>query len=101
MSNQLKPGAMAMIVGANVLTQNIGKVVELSSFVQDGDLYAGPDGKLWRHGDVGCWIVRGEDVQFRADDEVYTGFGVCEGRHLMPIPGSPEPAINRSRELVK
>ena len=71
--SKFKAGDMAMIVGANVLTQNIGKVVELSAFVEEGDIFAGPNAQLYRHSDVGCWIVRGDGVLFRADDEVYEG----------------------------
>lgn len=99
MSNQFKAGDLAIIVGANFLTQNIGKSVELSAFVQDGDLYAGPDGSLYRHSDIGCWVVRGEGVQFRADEGVYEGFGICEPRHLMPIPGSTAPTENKSQAV--
>ena len=89
-----------MIVGANVLTQNIGKVVELSAFVKDGDLYAGPDAQLYRHSDAGCWVVRGEGVQFRADEEVYEGFGLCEERHLMPMPSEKAPENQQISEVA-
>ncbi|RDL17070.1 hypothetical protein D884_03179 [Pseudomonas sp. URMO17WK12:I10] len=85
MNHQFKPGDLALIVGANSLTQNIGKVVELSSMVKDGDLYAGPNGSLYRHSDVDCWVVRGEGVVFRTEDGVFAGFGLCEPRHLRPI----------------
>lgn len=99
MNNQFKPGDLALIVGANYLIQNIGKVVELSAFVRDGDLYAGPDGQVYRHSDADCWVVRGEGVQFRTDDEVCEGFGVCEPRHLMLMPGTKEPERQQSREV--
>lgn len=98
--SQFKPGDLAMIVGANYLIQNIGKVVELSAFVQDGDLYAGPNGRLYRHSDIGCWIVRGEGVQFRADDDVCEGFGVCEERHLMPLPGDASPSKQQAKAVA-
>ena len=87
----MKVGNLAMVVGANFLKQNIGKVVELSAFVSDGDLYAAPTGELFRHSDVPCWVVRGEGVVFRADNEVYEGFGLCEQHHLMLLPGQTEP----------
>lgn len=99
--SQFKPGAIAMIIGANSLTQNIGKVVELSAFVQDGDIYAGPDAQLYRHSDVDCWVVRGEGVHFRADDDIYEGFGLCEQRHLMLLPGDAQPEQQKSREVVE
>lgn len=99
MSHHFKPGDLAVIVGANVLTQNIGKSVELSAFVQEGDLYAGPDAQLYRHTDIGCWIVRGEGVEFRTECGVYEGFGICEPRHLMPLPGSPVPEQAKSLEV--
>jgi len=99
MNHNFKPGDLAVIVGANTLVQNIGKVVELSAYVTDGDLYAGPNGQLYRHSDIGCWVVRGDGVQFFADDEVLTGFGLCEPRHLMPIQGDCQPDRQKSREV--
>ncbi|UTL89522.1 hypothetical protein [Pseudomonas fluorescens] len=98
MSHQFKPGDLALIVGANSLTQNIGKVVELSSFVKDGDLYAGPNGGLYRHTDVDCWVVRGEEVVFRADGAVFAGFGLCEPRHLRPIGRDLSPEHQKAKE---
>lgn len=99
MSNQFKPGDLALIVGANVLIQNIGKVVELSQLVRNGDIYVGPNGEVFRHSDCECWVVRGDDVQFLADDEVSHGFGLCEPRHLMRIPGDSQPERQQSREV--
>ncbi|HID9917509.1 TPA: hypothetical protein ACXI31_005654 [Pseudomonas aeruginosa] len=95
--SKFKAGDIALIIGANVLTQNIGKVVELSAFVEDGDLYVGPDAELYRHSDIGCWIVRGEGVIFRTDKELREGFGICEERHLMPLPKDQAPEQQKAK----
>lgn len=83
--SKFKVGDMAIVIGANYIAENIGKVVELSAFVSDGDLYAGPNGSLYRHSDIPCWVVRGDDVQFRTDEGTFFGFGLHEERHLMRI----------------
>lgn len=59
MSNQFKSGDLAIIVGANSLTQNIGKQCELREFVTSGDVYVAPNGEVYRHDDVrpGRWWV--------------------------------------------
>jgi hypothetical protein len=99
MNNQFKPGDLALIVGANTLVQNIGKVVELSTFVRDSDIYVGPDGNVYRHSDADCWVVRGEGVQFWTEEGVYDGFGLCEPRHLSPLRGDFQPERQKSREV--
>ena len=98
--SKFKAGDLAMIFGASFLTQNIGKVVELSAFVEDGDLFAGPDAQIYQHSDIGCWIVRGEGVQFRNDVGIYEGFGVCEERHLMPLPKDKAPEQQKAKEVA-
>ncbi|MFP6354723.1 hypothetical protein VST52_07155 [Pseudomonas aeruginosa] len=95
--SKFKAGDIAMIIGANVLTQNIGKVVELSAFVEDGDLYVGPGAELCRHSDIGCWVVRGEGLFFRTDKEVREGFSICEERHLMPLPKEQTPEQQKAK----
>ena len=97
----MKPGDQAVVIGANYLTQNIGKVVELSALVHDGDIYVGPNCKLYRHSDVDCWVVRGDGITFRTEDEVIEGFGLCEPRHLMLLPPDNQPERQQSREIAR
>ncbi|KPX44812.1 Uncharacterized protein ALO68_03874 [Pseudomonas syringae pv. helianthi] len=86
MSNQFKPGDLAIIVGANSLTQNIGKQCELREFVTSGDFYVAPNGEVYRHDDVPCWTLVGDGLVAVVEGEVVDlDFGIHEPRHLMPL----------------
>lgn len=86
MNHQFKPGDLAIIVGANSLTQNIGKQCQLREFVTRGDWYVAPNGKVYRHDDVPCWTLIGDGLVAVVEDEVVDlGFGIHEPRHLMPL----------------
>ncbi|MBT9570883.1 MAG: hypothetical protein IV106_07195 [Pseudomonas umsongensis] len=101
MSHQFKPGDQAMIVGANSLTQNIGKQCELRQFIVKGDLYIAPNGETYRHDDVPCWVVAGEGLYWVADAEPMQGdFGVHEPRHLMPLYGNTNPEQQKALEVT-
>ena len=81
----MNKGDMAVIIGANTLTENIGKSVTLVQFIQDNDFYVGPNGNFYLHSDVPCWVVIGDDCVFRTEDGVLPGFAICEPRHLRII----------------
>lgn len=92
MQHQFKAGDLVMIVGANSLTQNIGKQGELREYVVEGDIFLAPNGKMYRHCDVPVWTIRGEGLAANIDDEtVYDDFGIHEPRHLMPLKGDQSP----------
>ncbi|MFP3849122.1 hypothetical protein [Pseudomonas sp. W5-01] len=93
MNYQFKAGDLAIIVGANSLTQNIGKQCQLREFVQSGDCYVAPNGVVYRHDDVPCWTLVGDDLVAVIEDEVVQiGFGIHEPRHLMPLGGDFDPS---------
>lgn len=100
MSHQFKSGDIAIIVGANSLTQNIGKQCELREFVVCGDRYVAPNGVVYQHEDVPCWTLVGNDLVAVIEDEVVQlGFGIHEPRHLMPISGESVPAEQKSQAV--
>lgn len=86
MNHQFKAGDLAIIVGANSLTQNIGKQCQLREFVESGDCFVAPNGMVYWHDDVPCWTLVGDELAAVLDGEVvHIGFGVHEPRHLMPL----------------
>jgi hypothetical protein len=101
MNHQFKSGDMAMIIGANSLTQNIGKQCELREYVTKGDRYIAPNGVVYQHEDVPCWTLVGDGLVAVVEDEVIDlGFGIHEPRHLMPLPPDRAPEKNRAKELT-
>ncbi|MGF6154002.1 hypothetical protein [Pseudomonas fluorescens] len=99
--SQFKSGDLVMIVGANSLTQNIGKQCELREFVVSGDIYIGPNGAVYRHDDVPCWTLVGDGLAaVLEDDVVYLGFGVHEPRHLMPLGDTFAPEQQKALEVI-
>lgn len=91
MAHEFKSGDLAVIVGANSLTQNIGKQCELRQYVVSGDLFLAPNGKTYRHDDVPCWTLYGEGLAAVINGEVVNlDFAIHEPRHLMPLQGSSE-----------
>lgn len=100
MNHQFKPGDLAVIVGANSLTQNIGKQCQLREFVVRGDHYVAPNGVVYRHDDVPCWTLVGDGLVAVVEDEVADlGFGIHEPRHLMPLLGDSAPTEQKSRAV--
>ena len=101
MNNQFKPGDLVMIVGANSLTQNIGKQCELREYVTSGDVFVAPNGSMYQHDDSPCWTLRGEGLVSVIDGEVVQcDFAVHEPRHLMPLRGDFQPERQQSREVT-
>lgn len=99
MSHNFKPGDIAVIVGANSLTQNIGKQCELRRFIVKGDFYIAPNGIAYQHDDVPCCVVVGDGLCWIADAEpVHGDFGIHEPRHLMPLRGDFAPEQQKAKE---
>ncbi|QLJ16257.1 hypothetical protein H0H12_10170 [Pseudomonas putida] len=99
MSHQFKSGDLVVIVGANSLTQNIGKHGELREYVEPGDTYLAPNGCMYRQDDVPCWTIRGDGLAAVIDGEaVYFDFGIHEPRHLMPLRGDFAPEQQKAKE---
>ncbi|WP_122341072.1 hypothetical protein [Pseudomonas caricapapayae] len=100
MNHQFKSGDLAIIVGANSLTQNIGKQCELREFVTSGDFYVAPNGEVYRHDDVPCWTLVGDGLVAVVEGEVVDlGFGIHEPRHLMPLIDDSTPAGRKAKAV--
>ena len=102
MSHQFKPGDLALIVGANVQTQNIGKVCELVQMVVRDEIYTGPDGHRYQHADGPCWLTSAPELVVHFDDgSTKTGWGLSFLHHLMPLKGDEQPVQVRQAERVQ
>jgi hypothetical protein len=100
MNHQFKAGDLAIIVGANSLTQNIGKQCQLREFVKSGDCYVAPNGEVYRHDDVPCWTLVGDGLVAVVEGEVVDlGFGIHEPRHLMPLRDDFAPAGQKAKAV--
>jgi hypothetical protein len=83
MSNSLKPGVLALIVGAKQLTENIGKSCELVQLVQPGERFRTPDGMRA----CGGMMLRTK------------GYGLCLPGYLVPLKGDGGDDESFAREL--
>jgi hypothetical protein len=84
---QLKPGSMAMIIGARTASgrRNIGKSVELFGLCQPGLRFVNPVNgvmtQLPATADRALWLVTGDVYAF--DNQ--HGFAFVRAEHLMPL----------------
>lgn len=102
MDHEFKPGDLALIVGAFVLKENIGKTCQLDRLVQTGEIYTAPDGNRFQHDGVPCWITLAPSLAVRSEDEVFfQGWGLSVPQHLMPLKGAAEPTEVRQAERVQ
>lgn len=99
MNHQLKQGDPALIIGAFVLTENIGRSVELVAYVpplgslfwEDGYFDAGADG---------LWIVAGDDLaRNTAGGKIISKLAGVSPQHLRPLKGDFTPEQQKSREV--
>ena len=91
MTQNLKPGDLALITGAFGITENIGRSVELVEFVP-------PFGSVFRQDGCfdaeapGLWIVTGEDLVRNAEGgKVISNLAGCDPQHLRPLHGDEPP----------
>lgn len=105
MSNSLKPGVLALIVGAKQLTENIGKSCELVQLVQPGERFRTPDGMrtMLPENYPPLWLVEGEGiVGMRACGGMMLrtkGYGLCLPGYLVPLKGDGGDDESFAREL--
>ncbi|KAI3490780.1 hypothetical protein L1887_44942 [Cichorium endivia] len=92
---QLKPGSMAMIVGARTASgrRNIGKSVELFGLCEPGLRFVNPVNgvmtQLPATADRALWLVTGDVYAF--DNQ--HGFAFVRAEHLMPLTPDEAPQI--------
>lgn len=94
MNTELKPGMMALVVGCVHTTENIGKIVELISFIKKGDRNS--SGHVMN---ADSWEIKGDNlfsmtVLAGTDILRSTSFGERSNaapNHLMPIKQQSDP----------
>lgn len=97
---QLKPGGLAMIVGARTTAgrRNIGKSVELFGLCQPGARFLNPVNgvmtQLPASAERALWLVTGDVYAF--DNQ--HGFAFVRSEHLMPL--QPDDAPHRLEALA-
>ncbi|HAZ54386.1 MAG TPA: hypothetical protein DCY50_05040 [Franconibacter helveticus] len=98
---QLKPGSLAMIIGARTAAGrvNVGKSVELFALCQPGERFINPVNgvttQMPREGARALWLVTGDVVSF---DRTH-GFAFVRAEHLMPLDGDLAPAREEALSL--
>ncbi|NUU65491.1 hypothetical protein HQN64_05165 [Enterobacteriaceae bacterium BIT-l23] len=90
---QLKPGALALIVGAKTAVgrKNIGKSVELFGLCRAGERFINPVNGVVTELPPGArplWLVTGDVVAFDGQP----GFAFVRPEFLMPLDGEPAPS---------
>ena len=89
MNTELKPGMMALVIGATSCTDNIGKIVEVDCFVKAGDKL--PSGNS---AGIDCIVAYGDClVVFRPVSMVYESrdYGLFLASQLMPVNPEADP----------
>ena len=90
---QLKPGSLAMIIGAQTPAgrRNIGKSVELFALCQPGERFLNPVNGVMTDMPTAApralWLVTGDVVAFDGQH----GFAFVRAEHLMPLQPDPQP----------
>lgn len=105
MKHEFKPGDLALIVGANTDTTNIGKVCELVELIQPHgkSIFIMPNGRPARHDqDEPSWLLAGATLTQKNPE--HSGFAIRQECYLMPLRGDEDPdatlATERPSELV-
>lgn len=94
--HQLKPGSLALIIGARTAAGriNIGKSVELFGLYQPGERLINPvngvETQVPRGSARALWLVTGDVVSF----DRQPGFAFIRAEYLMPLHKLHEPADN-------
>lgn len=93
MNTELKPGMMALVIGANRVSSNIGKIVTLDRFVSSGDFAI--CGETIRD----LWIVNGDSVGYSSGGKIIIGsIGLCRPEHLMAIKPESDPLHTKEEQ---
>lgn len=91
--NELQPGMLALVIGFNKVCQNLGKIVELSHFVNKGELAIAGTAKK------DFWVIKGEGVGYAFGGEIIIGVvGLAEPKHLMPIRPEADPFDQKQQQ---
>jgi hypothetical protein len=103
MSNQLKAGDLALIVGYHNFHENIGKSCELVEYFDREREYTGRDGRK-TFAPAGSWMVEGEGVlgAYMQRDGIVVrtpGEAFVDKAHLIPLRGDFTPDLQKSREV--
>lgn len=94
-----KAGDLVLIIGANSITQNIGKQAELLQFLKEGELFVAPNGKQYQKTGSDAWLMAGKGLASLCGGKaIYEDFAAHEPRHLMPLRGDEQPAQQRKQE---
>jgi hypothetical protein len=107
MSNQFKPGDLAIIIHAEVVTQNIGMCCELLQLLAPGEECLAPDGDVvfWPPEQTrSVWLVAGDSIvgrKGRGDIRVETpGHCLVLPEWLIPLRGDFQPEQQKSKEVA-
>lgn len=98
---QLKPGTLALIIGAKTPAGrgNIGKSVELFHLCQPGEVFINPVNgfatMLPKETPRALWLVTGEVVSASGQQ----GFAWVRAEHLMPLLPDIQPETTNIRKL--
>ena len=98
MSNQFKPGDLALIVSCYE-PSNIGKCVELVEMVAPGDCYQAGRFLVENNSGVPVWHVIGDVTSDFGDGDVMSGHAQKASCRLMPLRGDFQPERQQSREV--
>lgn len=97
--HKLKTGDHALIIGAFVLTENIGRSVELAAYVPPNGSLFWEDG-YFDAGADGLWIVTGEDLARNTEGgKIISNLAGVSPQHLRPLHGDFAPEHQKSREV--
>ena len=100
MSNQFKPGDLALIISSIKRPENVGKACELVAFMVPGErlLFEFDGRKAIKHiGANPAWLVAGDDV-IGSGGEV--GFALVRPDNLMPLRGDFAPEQQKAMERI-
>lgn len=96
MNTELKPGMMALVIGATNVTINTGKIVEIDSFIKAGDKlpsgnYAGIDCILAYGDGLAVFSTTSKAVEKR-------NYGLFLASQLMPIKPQSDPLHTKEEQ---
>ncbi|MBP0948926.1 hypothetical protein JTA33_00495 [Pseudomonas sp. 20GA0080] len=102
MSNQFKPGDLALIVGSSKgLSPNIGMAVELIQNLSTNDEINLPNGRRLLNRGPACWVVAAAGLLAARHDGGWIDVGAIAlvmEHHLMPLRGDLTPEQQKASE---